>query len=61
MKFNIEFILGLVYIAFVSGAATTYVGEMTKGPSIVEWYFPLQILLIVVTPFLCGYFGGLRK
>jgi len=62
MKFSIDFVVGVAYIAFVLGSSVMMVGTMpTPRTAPYEWYTPIQITLIVAMPFVLGFMSGRKQ
>lgn len=58
MKRTSQF-LGVAYIVFMMALAWKDVGtQACKEPYIFEWYLPLLIEAVVITPFVLGYLSG---
>lgn len=58
MKFNLDFIAGVGYIAFMVGLAWGQVGELPGPPEPYPWWLPLVMLGVCGFPFGVGYFAG---
>lgn len=59
MRFNLEFVLGIAFIVFMTTIALVTVGEMPKQPPHpTPWWVPLMMLGVTGIPFLCGFLAG---
>ena len=61
MKFNLEFVLGIGYIALMIGVGWASIGTMpnTEGPY--PWYMPVAMGVTVGFPFYLGFLAGKNK
>ena len=60
MKYSIEFLAGVVYIATFVGVALGDVGEMSSPATIYKWWFPASVATALAIPFILGYLAGKR-
>ena len=58
MKFNAEFVAGVVYIGFLVGMSVTMIGQTPGAPEPVSWDMPLKILVVLTFPFIMGFMAG---
>lgn len=61
MKFTIDFIVGIGYIAFMVGLAWVQVGEMSGPSEPYSWWLPLTMLGVCGFPFLLGFLAGRKS
>lgn len=58
MRFNIEFVLGIAYIAGMVGIAWAHVGELSGPSEPFSWWLPIGMLTLCGFPFVLGYLAG---
>lgn len=57
MKFNIEFLIGVAWIFFMTGFAFESIGKLpTCNPF--EWHIPIVVFVALASPFILGYLAG---
>jgi len=61
MKFNIEFVLGIALICFLTGLVIPFVGKVLPVTEPCSWWLPIQVLFILAFPFFLGYSAGKRS
>ncbi|MBE9572959.1 MAG: hypothetical protein IMF11_20230 [Proteobacteria bacterium] len=52
-RFNISFVAGVIYIAFMVGLCCAYVGQTYPG-SQYSWWPPVQMFILLVAIFIFG-------
>ncbi len=58
MKHNIEFEIGVTYIAFMTGLSWAKVGQLSGPSEPYPWYLPLTVLAFCLVPFVLGFLSG---
>ena len=61
MKHNISLIIGVAYIAFMTGITVAMVGDMSSPPELITWTYPFQMLAFIGAPFIVGYAAGKKN
>lgn len=56
-KRNYDFILGIIFIAILTGMAIESVGD-TSGDVTYSWWLPIGMLIITGIPFMFGFQAG---
>ena len=60
MKFNISFIAGACFVAFYTGLALAKVGDNYEAATY-SWWLPFEVLAVLSTSFILGFFGKKDK
>ncbi len=58
MRFNLEFIIGIAYIALMVGMAWGEVGNLSGPAEFYPLWLPLIMLVVCGAPFFFGYLAG---
>ena len=57
MKMNLELLIGVAWISFITGVAFESVGSIAKCEPF-PWYTPILILCAIGMPFVLGILAG---
>ena len=58
-KYNMFYVLGLAYIAYITGGVAMEVGKVSDcSTDPYGWDLPLKAIIILGTPLILGYLAG---
>lgn len=58
-KLSVPFVVGVVYIAFISGSVMADVGRLPSHASEpYPWWLPIEFLVLLGIPFVTGLLAG---